>query len=152
MKERWRAELAAVAVLVIDVLVAWRLLRKQQEDVPEARPEKPKPTSTAETPSPLEEARALRDKALENCAKSEWQPCLDGLDKAKALDPDGDRDPAVGEARKKAEDALRPAPTQDEKEAPPPTKGEKEAPPAPLNKKNAPTAIPKPTAPPFTKT
>jgi DNA-directed RNA polymerase specialized sigma24 family protein len=136
MKERWVAELAGAAALVALVLVAWWLLRRPDEPAPEAHPDKPRPSSTFEAPSPLEQARAHRDKALEECARAAWQACLDGLDKARALDPEGDKDPAVGAARQQAEEALRSAPPSESKSAP----SEKSAP--------APKAVPTTTAPP----
>src|SRR4030095_14156680 len=58
MKERWAAELAAAAVVVSLVLCAWWSLRRPKEETPEARPDKPRPSSTFEAPSPLEQARA----------------------------------------------------------------------------------------------
>ncbi len=153
MKERWLAELGAAAMLATLALVAWWLLRKPE--APEARPDKPLPSSTAPGPTPLEDARALRDKALDDCVHEAWQLCLDGLDKAKALDPDGDKDPAVGAARQKAEDALRTPPNDAPKDAPTPSAAPSSAPP-PIDskidpkdeKKSVTPAIPKPKAPP----
>lgn len=50
----------------------------------------PGPTSTRREPPPEEVARRLRDDAEEACGRSEWQACLDGLDRARGLDPAGD--------------------------------------------------------------
>jgi DNA-directed RNA polymerase specialized sigma24 family protein len=155
MKERWAAELGAAAVLLTLVLVGWWWLRRPSEDTPVAHPDKPRPSSSFEAPSPLEDARALRDKALDDCARAAWDACLDGLDKARALDPDGDKAPRIGDARKRAEEALRSPPSLDEtspserkplKSAPVPTG----IPPTP---KFIPTGVPvqKPTAAPLTK-
>jgi RNA polymerase sigma factor (sigma-70 family) len=105
MKERWTAELAAVAMLGVLALAAWWLLTRE-------RPEADKhpdvaPTIAPEPPSPLERARVLRADALRACERKEWRSCLDRLDEARGLDPDGDRAPAIGAARQQAEDGLR---------------------------------------------
>jgi DNA-directed RNA polymerase specialized sigma24 family protein len=106
MKERWAAELAAVAVLAAFALAAWWLLRKQAPPVAHDEPA-PMPTITPELPSPVDRARVLRADALRACDRGEWRTCLDGLDRAKALDPDGDQRPEVGAARTRAEERLR---------------------------------------------
>lgn len=107
MKERWLAELAAVAALGLLLFIAWRLLRKPKDDL-EATPV---PTISPEPRSPLDRARSLRADALEKCERGAWQPCLEGLDQARALDPIGDQAPEIGAARARAQDALRgPAP------------------------------------------
>jgi DNA-directed RNA polymerase specialized sigma24 family protein len=117
MKERWTAELAAVAMLTMLALAAWWLLHKAPEEAHQQPPAPP--TIAPEPPSPLDRARALRADALRACDRSEWRACLDGLDEARGLDPDGDRAPAVGAARQKAEDALRAAPPDTATPAPP---------------------------------
>jgi DNA-directed RNA polymerase specialized sigma24 family protein len=124
MKERWMAELAAVAMLALLAVAAWWLLRRE---VPEAdrSPNLP-PTIAPEPPSPLDRARSLRADALRACDRGEWKPCLDGLDQARGLDPEGERAPAVGAARQQAEDGLRVAPPSDG-----PGPQQKNAPPAP---------------------
>ena len=109
MKERWLAELAAVAAIAIAAFVIWRVLREPDVDI--AR-DQPGPTAEPSTRPPpiapkVAEAGELRKKALEDCDQNKWQPCLQALDKAKELDPAGDTAPAVRDARKKAEDALR---------------------------------------------
>lgn len=106
-RERWAADLAALAALgiVTVLLVLW--WQKHHADEPIARPEK---IAVPPTPTPLERAAEERKDALAHCDALEWQPCLDGLDRAKALDPEGDRAENVQYARKVAEDALRPAP------------------------------------------
>lgn len=118
MKERWLAELAAAAALVVAGLVLWRVLRR---DEPITLPDpEPIPTGTASPDPSLERARALRVAAFEACDRSDWKGCLDGLDEAKALDPAGDADPRVGSARARAAEALK---DQDapQKDAPAPT-------------------------------
>ncbi len=112
MKQRWAAELAAVALITTVALAAWWLLRRAVEP-PEAHhsPEL-MPTIAPEPPAPLERARALRADAFRACDRSEWRPCLDGLEQARALDPTGDQEPSVGAARASAEAGLRNAPLQ----------------------------------------
>jgi len=100
MKQRWRAELAAVAAVVILALIAWRWLR---DDEPVAVPE-PVPERTPEPK--VQEAERMRAEAFEHCASDEWQPCLDDLDAAKALDPEGDEAAEVQRARERAAGAL----------------------------------------------
>ena len=138
MKERWAAELAAVALLVALAILFWRWLRPDEH--PEALPEAP-PSSPVlpEAPTPLDRARELRADAFAKCEAAEWQACLDTFDEAKRLDPIGDSAPDVVEARRRAADALAPAPTSvpettakpitpspKETKAPAPKKSEKE--------------------------
>lgn len=106
MKERWLAELAAVAALGIVAVVAWWVLQRGAR--PEANP-LPAPSSPIqpEPPSSIERARALRADALEKCKRAEWAGCLEGLDRARGLDPVGDQEPAIGAARSQATEALR---------------------------------------------
>ena len=105
MKERWLAELAAVAALGVVVLVAWWILSRGER--PEANPQ-PAPSAPIlpEPPSSVERARALRADALEKCKREEWAGCLEGLDQARGLDPVGDQAPAIGAARTQASDGL----------------------------------------------
>lgn len=138
MKERWAAELAAVAMLALLLVAAWRLLR---DEPPVTRgPELP-PTIAPEPPTPLDRARSLRADAMKACERGAWRPCLDGLDQARGLDPEGEQAPAVGAARLRAEDALRSAPPDDTAPNAAPTAAPNAAPTAP----NAPNAAP--TAP-----
>jgi RNA polymerase sigma factor (sigma-70 family) len=112
MKERWLAELAAVAALGMVALVAWWILRRMGE--PERPIANPVPSAAPITPEPpdaLARARSLRADALERCRRSEWAGCLDELDQARAIDPAGDADPAVGAARSQAAEALKPPPS-----------------------------------------
>ena len=118
MKERWTAELAAVAMLALLAVAAWWLLRREAPTTDKGPDVSP--TITPEPPSPLDRARSLRAEALDACDRGAWRPCLDGLDKAKGLDPQGDRVPAVGAARQQAEDALRAAPQDEARSAAPP--------------------------------
>lgn len=160
MKERWAAELAAVALLALLALAAWRLLRREIE--PPVTHDEP-PAIVPEAPSPLERARLLRADALRACDGGQWRACLDGLDNARALDPDGDQAPAIGAARARAEDALATPPlnTAAPSALPPPApSGAKDAVPTPKPVKPtkpsddglyAKPSTPAPTALPLTK-
>jgi len=117
MKERWAAELAAAALLGLLFLVAWWALHRPPQEAHEV-PDLP-PSITPEPPSPLLRARALRAEALRACDRAAWRACLDGLDEARGLDPEGDRAPEVGAARAAAEAGLRSAePPKDDAPAP----------------------------------
>ncbi len=130
MKERWAAELAAVALFGLLLLVAWWALRRPTPEAHEA-PQVP-PSITPEPPSPLLRARALRDDALHACDRGEWRACLDGLDEARGLDPEGNRAPAIGAARAAAAEGLRSAAPKEED--PPDRKAPSKAAPVPTGK------------------
>lgn len=108
MKERWLAELAAVAALALLAFVIWRALRQPSVDIAQDTPPT-QPTDLPIKPPPVApkvaEAGELRKKALEACERGENRVCLDGLDKAKELDPAGDTAPEIQKAREAAEKA-----------------------------------------------
>jgi hypothetical protein len=58
------------------------------------------------TTSTLERAHQLRASATKACAVSQWRECLDALNQAKELDPDGDQTDVVREERRIANLAL----------------------------------------------
>jgi DNA-directed RNA polymerase specialized sigma24 family protein len=60
------------------------------------------PLSVQTNPTP----RELRARGLALCANGRYVPCIKQLDRAKVVDPEGDKDPAVVEARKGAEKAM----------------------------------------------
>lgn len=148
MKERWLAELAAAAVIAVAAILLWRIFHKEEQfaqPVPE-----PRPSSLPEEPV-LERARALREKAFEECDRAAWRLCLDKLDEARGLDPAGDNDARVGAARARAEDALKnpvPAPSDAPTATPPPSAPPTSNAPPKSTSKVAPkpptTAVPKP--------
>jgi DNA-directed RNA polymerase specialized sigma24 family protein len=116
LRERWAAELAAVAVLAIGLGVgvwAWRHRVAPVHVGPD--------TSVVHVPRGLDAAVAraaeLRTRALAACETKAWSACVAGLDEAAGLDPAGDRDEAVVRARKAAGEALEKAPSP----APPPS-------------------------------
>ncbi len=132
MKERWLAELAAVAALLVLALLVARLFRKEPEEITEPEPA---PPVLPEPPSPLDRARALRADGLGACGREAWEECLRKLDEAAGLDPAGDRAPEVTGAREQARKALElRLPDVDDakrKEAPPPVPTGEVKPPAP---------------------
>jgi DNA-directed RNA polymerase specialized sigma24 family protein len=158
MKERWLAELAAVAALGLLIVIVVRWLRAPDQpreaivpDVPTTAPIAPEP------PSDLERARTLRADALKRCEARSWRACLDGLDEAARLDPAGDQAESIQRARTEARSRLQEqenpkAPPNDEK---PPEKTEIIKPPPPkpvvtsepINEKESKTAPRKPPAP-----
>jgi RNA polymerase sigma factor (sigma-70 family) len=100
LRARWAAQLAAagVAGLVIVFGVLWYQKQRQIEVI------------KIERDNFAEEGRRLRRAALGDCQAREWQRCLDGLDRAKQLDPSGDDSQAVRDARRAAAEALAPPP------------------------------------------
>jgi DNA-directed RNA polymerase specialized sigma24 family protein len=146
MRDKWAAELAAVAVIVTAAVVLWLVLRK---DEPVAQP-LPQPAPEHLEPDPrMEQARELRQGALRECERAEWQRCLAGLDEAAKLDPEGDRDDVVQDARREAAEAMsqkkgpetkNDGPRTDESSKPPPV-----APPAPPPTKQTPKETKKPS-------
>ena len=120
MRERWMAELAAVAVLTgVVLVVVWFVLRGSEAPVAPIGPDVPSPSVGPAPPrvvpgppptgvagNPLERAARLRAEALRACVAEQWSDCLDGLDAAQRLDPAGDEAAAVRDARARAAGAL----------------------------------------------
>nr|AYM54106.1 hypothetical protein [Chondromyces catenulatus] len=137
MKERWLAELAAVAALAVLAFVLYRVLsRAPQPEV--IRPDDVPAPAPLEPPleSPLDKARALRTDALRRCEAQDFRGCIERLDDAAKLDPAGEIEPAVRDARERArraldDDAVR-SPPEETKAAP------KSRAPAPYMKNAAP--------------
>jgi DNA-directed RNA polymerase specialized sigma24 family protein len=121
-KSRWALELAAAAALGVLALALWAIWRGRATPGPEniAKPE--------HVLTPEERAGELRRAALERCKAEDWKPCVDGLDRAKALDPKGDDAPNVQQARAAASKALAPPPEPSQVAPPAPTES---APPVP---------------------
>ncbi|AKV02713.1 hypothetical protein AKJ09_09376 [Labilithrix luteola] len=153
LKTHWAREVALLAALgvVITAIVIWVVRRPSEEPIaPNIHPE-----PSAE---PMKMAGELRRSALATCDSATddggWKACLEGLDRAKALDPAGDNTPAVQTARRSAEEHLAPrrGPTKDDNITPPPVPTSKFD---PLDSKSgpvfskkatpAPSAIPTPT-------
>ncbi len=67
------------------------------------------PPSIAREPlTPLEQARLLRQNALQRCAARAYPECIAALDQAKALDPSGESASAIREARAAATSSAPP--------------------------------------------
>lgn len=135
-RKRWAAQLAAVAAIVALVLAAIALY---------ARRISPDHEDIVKEVVPPDRAGQLRRAGLDDCQHARWQPCVDKLDQARALDPAGDTAPRVVEARKAAAAALA------KKSAPEPTTNaapQQQAPmpsamPAPVPVKPVPTSAPR---------
>jgi hypothetical protein len=69
------------------------------------------PDAAGLPPEPWKEARRLRDEALAACSAQDLATCGKKLDEAKALDPAGEADARVVEARKLLTPAQVPTPT-----------------------------------------
>ncbi len=121
-RERWALQAAVCAVALL--VVAGVLLYQQRSQPTDIAREIP----TAQPPQ--DDAARLRRVALEDCEAGRWEQCLRGLDRARDLDPAGDRAEPVRQARRAAADALRPTPQSVPSPAP------------------APSAAPAPTTPP----
>ena len=114
LRAQWRKEVALLAALGVAAVLVWLA---QREKRPIAKDDvRPVPSEVA--PSPKERARVIRDEALAACGREEWGACLEGLDRAKALDPDWENDPVVRAARAAAENARVPVPAPSSLPAP----------------------------------
>ena len=122
-RTRWAAQLAAAAALLILVFAIWAIWRGRATPGPE--------DIAREKPTPEDQARELRRVALERCDQKDWKPCLDGLDRAKDLDPVGDTAERIQQAREAASRGLGPEPKPEPSQnlAPVPTDAKQKAPP-----------------------
>lgn len=107
LKENWQREVALLAAL--GVVIGALVLYLKQKD--------PHDPIVREVVDPR--AEPVRKLALEKCASSDWAKCIEGLDAAKKLDPEGDKRRDVQEARQAADTALKPAPAPSSQLAPP---------------------------------
>ena len=108
---------------VLALLLAMGLGGWAMRPVPGMSMDRPEPISMLEPAlsthvtqlDPLDWAAVLRGEAFRACLELQWDRCLNGLDAARELDPDGDADPAVQAARTDAMDGLgaglKPGPT-----------------------------------------
>ena len=110
LRERWAAELllTGLGIALLAPVAAfyyrhWFPPAEIAEHDPVLRPE---PRQT-----PQEQGREVRRQALEHCQRAEDKPCLEGLDRARALDPRGDAAAEVVNARRAAASRSSPAPT-----------------------------------------
>jgi DNA-directed RNA polymerase specialized sigma24 family protein len=146
LRAQWKKELALLAALGVVAVLVWIARHAPKEDV--AHEVRPVPSEVA--PSPADRARPIRDQALAACDRAEWIACVEGLDRARALDPAGDADERVQKARAAAESALQPptpapsvTPVPSSSIAPPP----RSAPPPDSTSAPAPPSAPRPRRP-----
>src|SRR5512145_2664506 len=94
LRNRWALQLAAAALGLFVVVMGyrWYATRNQVVAVPEPIP----------TQSPQERGEQLRRAALDHCQNARYGSCVEGLDRAKELDPLGDSQPALVAARDQA--------------------------------------------------
>jgi DNA-directed RNA polymerase specialized sigma24 family protein len=106
MRARWALELSAA--LLLAAMVWWLWPRPAQRIVIPS----PMPSLSIAVPVPhddwKERAVELRKRALRSCELGLHRECLRALDEAAALDPAGDSDPFIGEARRHALEKLAP--------------------------------------------
>lgn len=102
-RARWAAQVAALLGIVLVIISALWLARRLMQPKPEIVRE-------PERVAPEERARSLRRAALEECKNQRFRRCIDGLDRARALDPKGDETSDVREARRVAGEHLAPPP------------------------------------------
>lgn len=116
MKQQWAAEIAAVAAIVILAIVAWRLLREPE---PVANPDViPDVVPIPEVRPEMKRAQELREAAEVDCGREAYRECLDKLNEAAGLDPDGAKAPEIVTLRERAARALAPPPPPDPSEMP----------------------------------
>ena len=125
--ESVRAELHRImsrgVTLMVMVLIAWIAAKRvvmPEPNVagifshppkvqPAPKPETsavPQPQGQVQAPSPTNESvspQTIRTQALQACGQHRWGECLDGLDQAAQLDPEGDESADVQEARTEAQ-------------------------------------------------
>lgn len=124
LKAHWQKEVAVLAALGVLVTALVLFLRRPTETPPIANEDAAR-------------AEELRKEAFEKCLSEQWTECVDKLDRAKKLDPAGDRQPTVQMAREnaaKAKNLPPPAPTTsriDDNITPPPPPEESAPTPAP---------------------
>jgi DNA-directed RNA polymerase specialized sigma24 family protein len=106
VREAWevKTRVGAAFALLIALLVAWWTIARPKPQIvlPETPVPSVRPATSTERPEPnatLDRAGELREKAFAACMKDDWSTCEKGLDEAKKLDPDGERDGRVQAAR-----------------------------------------------------
>lgn len=102
LRSRWAAQLAAAGLAVGCLLLGYAYWARHRGSAP--------PEIAREPTERLERARNLRKLAFERCAARDFSGCLEHLDEAKKLDPSGDSNLDVQEARRAAAEARRAAP------------------------------------------
>ncbi len=134
LREHWAKEAAALAALGIILGLTIHFLRKKPVE-PIAHDPLPVPTVSPEDMQLRDRAKEMRRVAFVACDNAEWVTCLNGLNAARELDPEGDKAANVGAARARAEEEIQkqitPAPSTTQKVAPP-LNQKSSTPPAPV--------------------
>ena len=112
LTERWA--MAGLAVIAVIAVVTGLLLSRRAPVAPivTEEPRLPTPDPSMESPvppTPRELAGELRRKGLESCGAEAFEECVQRLDEAKALDPDGESLPEVVAARRRAAAHAKPS-------------------------------------------
>ena len=102
MRAKFAARLAELGMLTILVLLVGVMLGTQVGDI--ALWDGAKPDVPVHIVTQQERAAELRDEGIEACESREWEECLARLDRAAKIDPAGDDEPEVQEARRRAEE------------------------------------------------
>lgn len=143
LKAHWQKEVAVLAALGVLITAIVLFLKRPPPVTPIANED-------------VARAEELRKEAFEKCLAKEWSDCVQKLDDAKRLDPAGDSQPAVQQARDNAEKAKGLPPTaptvsviHDNDTPPPPLDtAPLDTAPAPMPTESAPPIFPKKAAPP----
>jgi len=143
LRERWAAELAAVAAILVVIGAAAYVWRHRTQDIVGVGPDN---SSVPSVQSARLRAAELRNESLQRCERKEWVPCLQGLDEAARLDPAGDQREDVVRARQGASDAMR-APQIDSAPVPVPSSTAPAIPSSDLPTKTAPVPTELPPSP-----
>jgi RNA polymerase sigma factor (sigma-70 family) len=130
-RSRWALEVAAVAVLLGLVFLAYRYLRGVRQAPEDERIVRETPTAPPSAPTPFELAEQLREATFPLCAAGDRERCLDGLDRAKKLDPAGEATPRVRSARDQVAPISPTPPSASASASPAPTVLPTAAPPRP---------------------
>lgn len=104
MKARWALEMSAALVLV--AIASWMLTRRSPPVVQLER--MPIPPVSVTLPDYPKRAAELRNEALRKCDEEQFQECLRLLDEAARIDPKGDKEPTIANARWRAMERLAP--------------------------------------------
>jgi hypothetical protein len=102
LRAKWSLQLAAAALGLIVAVGGYRWY-----DAHHRLPIEPEKFARVQTPR--EQAAELRRVALKQCGLDQFDICVQTLDRAKDLDPDGDAEALVREARSHADQATRAA-------------------------------------------
>jgi hypothetical protein len=124
-----------LTLLLIGTAIWWR--RHTETVAPNTIEREPTPG-----PTPEQRADDIRRVALEACGKAQWRACLDGLNRARELDLQGDGAEVIQDARAAAERGLSPPPAPEPSSEQAPSPIEQQTAPPPINKQTAPPKAP----------